>query len=123
MSREPAAKTVLIVEDNVDAADSLAMLIELKGHKALIAHDAETGLEVAHAAVPDVIIHDINLPKMNGYLAAAALRADEVLSGSVLVALTGYAREEDKRRALSAGFHFHMAKPLNFAVLSATVGL
>jgi DNA-binding response OmpR family regulator len=123
MSRKPAIKTVLIVEDNVDAADSLAMLIELRGHKALIAHDAETGLKVAHATHPDVIIHDINLPKMNGYLAAAALRADQSLASSVLVALTGYAREEDKKRALSAGFDIHMAKPLNFAALSAAVGL
>ena len=72
---------------------------------------------------PDVIIHDINLPNMNGYAAVATLRGNKRLAKSILIALTGYAREEDKQRALSAGFHVHMAKPLNFDALSKIVGL
>src|SRR3982750_1612873 len=77
-----AKKTVLIVDDNRDAADSLAMLLEIKGHKVLTAYDAETGLEIAHAASPDVIIHDINLPHMNGYTAATKLRQDVNCAGA-----------------------------------------
>jgi CheY-like chemotaxis protein len=112
-----AKKTLLIVDDNRDAADSLAMLLEIKGHKVLTAYDAETGLEVAHQASPDVIIHDINLPQMNGYVAAGKLRQDANCSGVILVALTGFARPGDRQRALAAGYDFHMAKPLDFAVL------
>src|SRR5258707_1035806 len=87
-----AKKTILIVDDNRDAADSLAMLLEIKGHKVLIAYDAETGLEIAHQASPDVVIHDINLPQMNGYTAATKLRQDVNCSSAILVALTGFAR-------------------------------
>jgi CheY-like chemotaxis protein len=107
-------KTVLIVDDNHDAADTLALLIEFKGHKALIAYDAETGLALAHAAIPDIVIHDINLPGMNGYVAIEYLRADPKFVATVFVALTGFATPSDKKRALSAGFDYHMAKPMNF---------
>ena len=110
-------KTILIVDDNQDAADSLAMLFEIKGHKVFTAYDAETGLELAHQASPDVIIHDINLPQMNGYIAAGKLRQDPNCSAAILVALTGYALPGDCQRALAAGFDFHMAKPLDFMVL------
>jgi CheY-like chemotaxis protein len=123
MPDSSATKTVLIVEDNCDQADTLAMLLELKGHKTLIANDAETGLDLARAAIPDIIIHDINLPNMSGYVAAQKLREEAALSESILVALTGYAGEEDKKRAMSAGFDFHMAKPLDFRLLSSLVGL
>src|SRR3954465_12765389 len=110
-------KTILIVDDNQDAAESLAMVFQIKGHKVLTAYDAETGLEIAHRASPDVIIHDINLPQMNGYTAATKLREDGNCASAVLIALTGFARPGDCQRALAAGFDFHMAKPLDFGLL------
>src|SRR3954463_8971563 len=81
-------KKVLIVDDNQDAADSLALLVKLKGHDALVAYDAETGLEVAHESKPDLILHDINLPHMNGYEAVHRLRRDKKLQSTTFVALT-----------------------------------
>src|SRR3954466_1670593 len=93
-------KTVLIVEDNLDAADSLALLLQLKGHKTIVAHDAETGLEIAHRTVPDIIIHDISLPTMSGYEAVKHLRSDHNLDHTTFVALTGYATCADRERAL-----------------------
>ena len=93
------------------------MLLEIKGYKVLIAYDAETGLEIAHQASPDVIVHDINLPQMNGYTAATKLRQDVNCASAILIALTGFARPGNCQRALAAGFDFHMAKPLDFALL------
>lgn len=116
MSRT-SVKTILIVDDNHDAADSLALLIELKGHKALIAYDAETGLELAYAESPDIIVHDINLPLMNGYVAARKIREQANCATTILIALTAYASPADRERALSEGFDFHMSKPLDFEEL------
>lgn len=110
-------KTVLIVEDNRDAAETLAMLIRLKGHKALIAYDAETGLNIAHSVRPDVIIHDISLPAMSGFTAIKLLRANPELAKTVFVAYTGFAASSHRERALSAGFHHHVVKPMDFELL------
>jgi len=107
-------KKVLIVDDNQDAADSLAMLVKLKGHEAFVAYDAETGLEVAHKSTPDVILHDINLPHMSGYEAVHRLRRDKKLESTTFVALTAFATTDDRKRALSEGFDLHMSKPVEF---------
>src|SRR3954464_4199001 len=110
----PRKKKVLIVEDNRDAAETLATLIELKGHKAFVAYDAESGLELAHEAVPDLIVHDVNLPGMSGYQAIRYLRADPNLEATEFVALTGFATTADREHALSAGFDYHIGKPMDF---------
>jgi signal transduction histidine kinase len=103
-------KRVLVVDDNRDAAESLARLVALFGHTTSIAHDGPSALEMARASVPDVILCDIGLPGMSGYDVAHALRA-EVDGKPRLIAVSGYARPEDVRRAIEAGFDAHVAKP------------
>jgi PAS domain S-box-containing protein len=111
-ARRPAAKRcrVLVVDDNADAADSLAEIVELLGHTADVAYDGPTAVEKALATRPDVVLCDIGLPGMSGYEVAQALRAMGK-NGTRLVALTGYAQPEDVKRATEAGFDGHVAKP------------
>ena len=105
---------VLVVDDNVDSAQSMQALLELAGCNALVAYDGREGLETAQRAVPDVVLLDIGLPVMSGYEVARAIRHDPRLHGVVLVAVTGYGSEEDTRRAMEAGFDHHVAKPVDF---------
>jgi PAS domain S-box-containing protein len=110
----PAAasgRRVLVVDDNVDAAETLRDLLEFSGHAAAVAHDGPAALALARAFAPDAVLCDIGLPGMDGYAVARALRADAALAGVLLVALTGYAQPEDQRRASEAGFDAHLAKP------------
>ena len=104
-------KRVLIVEDNKDAADSLQEALQLAGHDAVVAYDGHTGLLKAREYRPEIVICDIGLPEMDGYDFARAIRADAALGEVLLVALTGYAGPEDRRRAREAGFDRHIAKP------------
>jgi len=101
---------VLVVDDNDDAAESLAELVEMFGHVAEVAHDGPAALAKARANPPDVVLCDIGLPGMSGYDVARALRASA--GGALeLVAVSGYAQPEDLRAALEAGFDRHVAKP------------
>ena len=112
---EPGAQgtaRVLLVEDNPDAAESLTMLLELLGHRVRAAHDGIAALDAARANVPDVMLVDIGLPGMDGYEVARRVRRDPQLKEVVLVALTGYGREEDKQQAMAAGFDYHLVKPV-----------
>jgi two-component system CheB/CheR fusion protein len=102
---------VLIIEDNVDAADSLKEAVELGAHQVEVAHDGPDGIKKAREFSPDVVFCDIGLPGMSGYDVAKAFRADEKLRSTNLVALTGYAQPEDLQRAIEAGFDGHVAKP------------
>jgi two-component system CheB/CheR fusion protein len=104
---------VLLVEDNPDAAESLTMLLELLGHRVRATHDGVAALDAARANVPDVMLVDIGLPGMDGYEVARRVRRDPDLKHVVLVALTGYGQEEDKRQAMAAGFDYHLVKPVN----------
>jgi two-component system CheB/CheR fusion protein len=106
-----ARRRVLVIEDNEDSADTLRDLFALQGHEAQVAYDGATGLALARDFRPDVVICDIGLPGMDGYDVARAMRADEACKGSYLVALSGYARPEDRKRAVEAGFDYHLAKP------------
>jgi CheY-like chemotaxis protein len=110
---EVVPRSVLIIEDNVDAADSLRDALTLDGHHVQVAYEAETGLATARAARPDVILCDIGLPGVDGYAVARAVRTDPNLHSVFLVALTGYALPEDLIRARNAGFDEHLAKPPN----------
>jgi two-component system CheB/CheR fusion protein len=108
------ARRILIVEDNVDAADSLRDLLELSDHEVQIAYDGPDGLKKAREFKPDVVFCDIGLPEMDGYSVARQMRADPGLSSSVfLVALTGYALPEDIAEARKAGFDKHLVNPLS----------
>jgi CheY-like chemotaxis protein len=104
---------VLVVEDNADIAESLTMLLELFGHRVRAVCDGVVALDAARANVPDVMLVDIGLPAIDGYEVARRVRRDPDLRQVVLVALTGYGREEDKQQAMAAGFDYHLVKPVN----------
>jgi PAS domain S-box-containing protein len=104
---------VLVVDDNRDAAESMGILIELWGHEVKRAYDGPAALDMSNAYGPDVIFLDIGLPGMDGYEVAASLRARPESSRSVLVAVTGYGQEEDRRRSRRAGFDHHLVKPVS----------
>jgi two-component system, chemotaxis family, CheB/CheR fusion protein len=105
------AHHVLVIEDNLDAAESLQLALALEGHEVAVAHDGPTGLERARALRPEVVLCDVGLPGMDGYAVAKALRREPRLRNTFLVALTGYALPEDQRRAAEAGFDAHLTKP------------
>ena len=106
-------RRVLIVEDSVDARDSLRLLLELAGHEVDTSEDAASSLEKIRVFQPDVALIDIGLPGMDGYQLAQALRLSPHAQGLRLIALTGYGQAEDQRKALSAGFDLHLTKPVD----------
>jgi two-component system CheB/CheR fusion protein len=115
----PMARThlVLVIEDNVDVALTLKMLLEHFGHQVIVAHSGRDGLAKARSRKPAAVICDIGLPDTDGYAVARTLRADPDCRSFRLVAMTGYGRDEDKLRALEAGFDHHLTKPTNPADL------
>ncbi len=110
-------RCVLIVDDNIDSAESMAILLRLYGHEVRLAHDGLAALEIALTFFPDVIFLDLNLPKMDGYEVAKRLRQEPSMREMALVAMTGYGQEEDRRRTQEAGFHLHLVKPVDFDML------
>jgi signal transduction histidine kinase len=115
---EPTARgaaRVLVVEDNRDAAESLAMLLDTVGHRVTVVHDAGVALEATRAREFDVALIDIGLPGMDGYELARQIR--DLGRRPVLVAVTGYGAQEDKERARGAGFDHHLVKPVDFVAL------
>jgi len=108
---ERHARRVLVIEDNVDAADSLGEALELSDHEVEVAYSGSEGLEKAYRFKPNVVLCDIGLPGMDGYEVARAFRSDETLKRTYLVALSGYALPDDLERAANAGFDRHLAKP------------
>ncbi|HVF36004.1 MAG TPA: PAS domain S-box protein, partial [Candidatus Saccharimonadia bacterium] len=118
-ARESSGLRVLVVDDNVDSAVSLRLLLELSGYEAEVAHDGIEALERARTMVPDVVLLDIGLPKMNGYDVAREMRGDPTLAGVHLIAVTGYGQEEDRRLAREAGIEDHLVKPIDADLLFA----
>ena len=110
-------RRVLVVDDNTDGADMLAMMLELSGHKTQIAYSGLDALETAVAFRPEVIFLDIGLPGLSGYEVARRFRATPALSPMLLVALTGWGSEEDRRRSKEAGFDIHLTKPVEPAAI------
>jgi len=108
---EAGSRRVLIIEDNVDAADSLREVLEFGQHVVEVAYNGPDGLTKARQFRPEIVLCDIGLPGMDGFEVARAFRADETLRGIFLVALSGYALPEDLQRAWEAGFAKHLAKP------------
>jgi PAS domain S-box-containing protein len=106
-------RRILIVDDNRDAASSLAMLLSLLGQDTRTAHDGLEALDVAAAFRPDVVLLDIGMPKLNGYDAARRIRQEPWGQTVVLVALTGWGQEDDRLRSREAGFNSHMVKPVD----------
>ena len=111
------AVRVLLVDDNVDAAESLAMLLRLWGHEVAVAHDGPDALRAAEAQRPEFALLDIGLPGMDGYELARRLRPQPGFGQTILVALTGWGQEEDRRRSKEAGFDHHLVKPVELSAL------
>ena len=112
-----ARRRVLVVDDNRDAAISLAMMLRMMGNETQTAHDGQEALDVATAFRPDVILLDIGMPKLNGYDAARRIRQEAWGKNAVLVAVTGWGQDDDRRRSRESGFNFHMVKPIEPATL------
>ena len=111
-------RRVLIVDDNRDAADSLGAILQLMGNETVIAYDGHDAQGKLGAQRFDAALLDIGMPGMNGYDLAQRIRALPQGGGLVLIALTGWGQEEDKRRALDAGFDHHLTKPVDAAVVA-----
>jgi CheY-like chemotaxis protein len=112
---------VLVVDDNLDNAESLSMFVRLLGHEVETAHDGLQAIEVAQRFRPDLVLLDIGLPKLDGYEVAQRLRADATCKAACLVAITGWGRDEDNDRAMQAGFDHHLTKPVDPAVLESLI--
>ena len=118
----PAAKAaahlrVLVVDDNVDAAESLAALLDLAGHATRVAHDGNEALQAAHEFRPEIVFLDIGMPGKDGYEVAKELRSQPETQRAVLVALTGWGAKDDRARSKSAGFDHHLTKPAGLAAV------
>jgi CheY-like chemotaxis protein len=111
------ALRVLVVEDNIDAAESLATLLRLWSHEVSVVHDGHTALEAAREQQPEVVLLDIGLPGLDGYQVARRLRDELHLDHALLVAMTGYGQPEDRRRSQEAGIQYHFVKPVEPLVL------
>ena len=103
---------ILVVDDNLDAAESLAMLLAAEGHETRTANDGLEALDVAPPFEPDAILIDIGMPKMSGYEVCRRIRKQAWSKNTVVIALTGWGQDEDKRRTREAGFDFHLIKPV-----------
>jgi CheY-like chemotaxis protein len=106
-----------VVDDNADAANTLAMLLNLDGHEVRAVYSARTALEAVQGFEPDVVLLDIGLPEMDGYEVARHIREEPTFAGLRLVALTGYGQAEDKQRTSAAGFDDHLVKPVEMRAL------
>ncbi len=106
-------RRILVADDNRDAAESLAMLLEMSGHEVRVAHHGQAALSLAQSFRPDTALLDIGMPDMSGYEVAQALRGQSWAEGIFLVALTGWGQDADRRRAIEAGFDHHLIKPVD----------
>ena len=112
-----ALRRVLIADDNRDGAESLAMLIEFSGHQVYLAHTGIDAVQMAAIHRPHIAILDIGMPGMDGYQVAERIRDETWGRHMILIALTGWGQEDDKRRAQRAGFDHHLTKPVDPATL------
>ena len=118
----PAPRRVLVVDDNVDAALSLELLLTQMGHDVKVAHDGDAALGHAHDFRPDVIFLDLALPGMSGYDVARTLRSSTTTNGVRIVALTGYSQLDDRRKSTEAGFDEHLVKPVDVDAIGRALG-
>jgi CheY-like chemotaxis protein len=113
---------ILVVDDNKDAANMLAALLQLDGHEIFIEYDALSALQRAKQETPEVMLLDIGLPDMSGYELAERLRATPATAAASLIAVTGYGQEEDRRQSKAAGFDHHLMKPVGSDELREVLG-
>ena len=120
-TRKSASSRILVVDDNVDAADSLGIMLSYSGHELRVVYSGHDALATAEEFGPDAIILDLGMPGMDGYAVARALRANPKFDATRLIALSGYGQLEDRRRTAEAGFDEHLVKPVIFEALSAAL--
>jgi signal transduction histidine kinase len=116
-------RRILVADDNVDFATSLANILESLGHETVIAHDGEEAVRLAHEHAPDAAFLDIGMPRLNGYEVATALRELPGGSGLLLVAITGWGQARDRERARAAGFDHHLVKPIELQQILPLLGI
>lgn len=109
----PRVSRFVVADDNVDAADSMAMLLRMQGHEVQVAHDGEAAWKALEAFQPEFALIDVGMPRLNGLQVAALTRAAPWARATTLVALTGWGQEGDRQAALAAGFHYHFVKPVD----------
>jgi len=117
----PVRRRILVVDDNADAAESLAMLLSLGGHDTRTAHDGETAIHEAADFRPDIVFLDIGMPTMDGHETARRMRAEPWGQSLVIVALTGWGQTDDRRRSKDAGFNHHLVTPADPAIVSQLI--
>lgn len=110
-------RRILVVDDNADAAETLALLLRARGHEVQVAHDGPSALELSRGFQPQAALLDIGLPEFDGYELARRMRHEHASRGLMLIALTGYARDDDRRLSAAAGFDHHLVKPVDFGIL------
>ena len=115
-------RRILVVDDSTDAAQSLALLLELAGHDVRVAHDGLETLAVASEFEPEVVLLDLGMPKMDGYETARRLRNESWGQQVMLVALTGWGQQRDRERTAEAGFDLHLVKPIAEFELFQAIG-
>jgi signal transduction histidine kinase/two-component SAPR family response regulator len=119
--RPTVRRRILVVDDNLDSAESMAMMLTLSGHEVAMAHDGMEAVERAREFQPEVAFLDLGMPKLDGYEAARSIRRHSWGKQIMLVALTGWGQQEDKRRSREAGFDAHLVKPIDFGALEELV--
>ncbi len=113
---------ILVVDDNVDAAESLGTMLAYSGHDVRVAHGGREALSTARDFSPTVMILDLGMPEMDGYAVARAVRSDPRFASTRLIALSGYGQPDDRRRTADVGFDEHLVKPVEHDVLNAALG-
>lgn len=108
---------ILVVDDNHDSALSMAMMLSIMGHDTRTAHDGESAVATAETFLPDVVLLDIGLPKLNGYEVAQRIREKSWGASMYLIAVTGWGQDEDRQRSSEVGLNLHMVKPVEPAAL------
>jgi PAS domain S-box-containing protein len=116
-----AGRRILVVDDNKDSAKSLSMLLKLQGNQTQTAHDGEEAVQRAVEFAPDVVLLDIGLPKLDGYDACRAIRKQRLGNQPIIIALTGWGQEDDRRKSREAGFDSHLIKPVDYEALLAMI--
>src|SRR5215213_636334 len=117
MTTTPKRFRILVVDDNHDSALSLAMMLSIMGHETRTAHDGESAVDTAESFLPEVVLLDIGLPKLNGYEVAQRIREQPWGVSMFLIAVTGWGQEEDRQRSSEVGLNVHMVKPVEPAAL------
>ena len=110
-------RNILIADDNQDALESLALMLRMEGHEVVCASDGEEALLLAGQKRPEIVVLDVGMPKLDGCDVARRIRLEEWGRGAVLVALTGWGQDVDRRRSREAGFDMHLVKPVDPATL------